>query len=95
MSNCSVNPRCPACNQSSLSAHAVFQLSERVDQLEEASVLLAKAEALTGVASGDALDECDQFHRHYYLATLDDQIVAARGLIDDVLAAIRRGDFDR
>ena len=40
---------------------------------------------MTGVASGDALDECTQLHRHFYLATLDDLIVAARGLIDDVL----------
>lgn len=94
MSSSSVNPRCPACNQSTLSYRAASELSERVDQLEKAAMLLAKAESLTGVVSGGALDECTQFHRHNYLMTLDEQIVTVRSLIEDILAAIRRGELE-
>lgn len=74
MSRYSVNSRCPTCNHSSLSSDTTLYLSDRIDQLDLASVLLTRAGAMTAIASGNALHNCTDSQRHHYLAILDELI---------------------
>ncbi len=90
MSHCSVNPRCPACNQSPLTSSAIFEFFDRIDQLDRASDLLSQAGAMTNIACCNALDNCTDYQRHCYLVVVDDLIESALGQLEDAMVALRR-----
>ena len=92
MASGSLNERSDAFNHSSCPSDADFQLIDRIEQLEQASLLLARAEALAAVALWDALERLTEIQRHHYLAALDELITSAREMITNAISGLRRLD---
>ena len=92
MASDSLNERSDAFNHSSCPSDADLQLIDRIEQLEQTLLLLARAEALTAVVLGGALEHLDEIQRHHYLATIDDLITSARNMITDAISGLRRLD---
>ena len=92
MASDSLNERSDAFNHSSCPSGADFPLIDRIEQLEQASLLLTRAEALAAVALWDALERLTEIQRHHYLATVDELITSARDMVNDAISGLRRLD---